>query len=95
MDTDPTTKIQNKLKLIDELKTTKKLNEKLSKQLKCNNGVFPKMYFLPKVHKDNVPLCPIVSFINSPLYQLSKYISVILYHAFDINEFDVKTVFNW
>ena len=34
----------------------------------------PKLYGLPKLHKPNVPMRPIVSFCGSPTYQLSKYL---------------------
>ena len=44
----------------------------------CSKGVIPRFYGLPKVHKVSVPLRPIVSFINSPTYNLSKFLSRIL-----------------
>ena len=36
------------------------------------------MHGLPKVHKPEVPLHPIVSFLHSPTYQLSKHLAAIL-----------------
>ena len=36
------------------------------------------VYGLPKIHKQSVPLRPIVSCIGSPSYQLSKYIASII-----------------
>ncbi|XP_045535026.1 uncharacterized protein LOC123721196 [Papilio machaon] len=38
----------------------------------------PKLYGLPKVHKDNVPLRPIVSQIDSPTYYLAKHVANVL-----------------
>ena len=38
----------------------------------------PKLYGLPKLHKPNVRMSPIVSFCGSPTYQLSKYLTTIL-----------------
>ena len=35
-------------------------------------------YGLPKIHKDGIPVRPIVSFTGTPLYELSKYIAEIL-----------------
>ena len=35
----------------------------------------PRLYGLPKIHKANVPLRPIVACINSPCYNLSKYVT--------------------
>ncbi|XP_059055428.1 uncharacterized protein LOC131849377 [Achroia grisella] len=38
----------------------------------------PKLYGLPKIHKKNAPLRPIVSQINSPTYDLAKHVAKIL-----------------
>jgi hypothetical protein len=38
----------------------------------------PKLYGLPKVHKANVPLRPIVSQIASPTYDLAKHVASVL-----------------
>lgn len=45
--------------------------EKLSRRV-------PILYRLPKVHQQDVPLSPIVSFVTSPTYQLSKLLTGIL-----------------
>ena len=38
----------------------------------------PQFYGLPKIHKLGIPLRPIVSFINSPTYELSKHLVTLL-----------------
>ncbi|CAH2217173.1 jg12081 [Pararge aegeria aegeria] len=38
----------------------------------------PKLYGLPKIHKEGVPIRPIVSQIDSPNYELANHISTIL-----------------
>ena len=38
----------------------------------------PRIYGLPEVHKLNVPLRPIVSFVNSPTYSFSKFLCKIV-----------------
>ncbi|KAG8236414.1 hypothetical protein J437_LFUL012835 [Ladona fulva] len=38
----------------------------------------PRLYGLPKIHKDGIPLRPIVSAINSPTYNLAKYLTGLL-----------------
>lgn len=63
--------------------------------LKCTTGVFPKIYFLPKIHKPNSPLRPIVSFVGTPLYKLTKYLAEILKHAYTVDEFHVKNSFEF
>lgn len=36
------------------------------------------MYGLPKIHKPDIPLRPIVSFLMSPTYELSKHLTKVL-----------------
>ena len=50
----------------------------LYERLRSSAGKIPLLYGLPKVHKPGTPLRPIVSFINSPMYQLSKHLVSIL-----------------
>ena len=50
----------------------------LYERLRSSAGKIPLLYGLPKVHKPGTPLRPIVSFINSPTYQLSKHLVFIL-----------------
>ena len=38
----------------------------------------PKLYGLPKLHKPQIPMRPIVSFCGSPTYELSKHFTTIL-----------------
>ena len=42
-------------------------------QLKCDKAVTPKFFGLPKIHKSDVPLRPIVSFVCAPTYCLAKF----------------------
>ena len=53
-------------------------NQKCYYYLHYSNAVSPRFYGLPKIHKSAVPLRPIVSFVNSPAYNLSKFLSRIL-----------------
>ena len=57
--------------------------------LHCSKAVMPRFYGLPKVHKVNVPLRPIVSFVNSPTYNISKFLSIII-KPLMTNRFSVK-----
>ena len=43
--------------------------------LRNSDSCAPRLYGLPKVHKKDFPMRPIISFINSPLYNFSKYLS--------------------
>ena len=49
--------------------------DKLYEMLRSSAGRNPLLYGLPKVHKPNVPMRPIVSFVHSPTYQLSRHLS--------------------
>ena len=48
------------------------------KFLRSTDSVLPRMYGLPKIHKPNLPLRPIVSFVGSATYELSKFLKNIL-----------------
>ena len=46
--------------------------------LKCIKDVTPKIYGLPKVHKVNLTLRPMVAFVGSPTYNLLKFLINVL-----------------
>lgn len=37
------------------------------------NPIAPRLYGLPKLHKDTIPIRPVVSFVQSPSYNLAKF----------------------
>ena len=46
--------------------------------MRSSAGLIPHIYGLPKAHKEGVPLRPIVSFVSSLTYQLSKHLCMLL-----------------
>jgi len=48
------------------------------KSLIVQNVTLPSVYSLPKIHKIDIPHRPIVNFINSPAYKISKWLNLIL-----------------
>ncbi|XP_045460391.1 uncharacterized protein LOC123670856 [Harmonia axyridis] len=60
------------------------------KTLIIHNSKTPKIYGLPKIHKEGNPLRPIVSCVQSPLYHLSKYLAEILTRTTGNNEYYIK-----
>lgn len=58
--------------------------------LKTNVAVAPKLYGLPKIHKEGFPLRPICSSINSPSYSLCKYITSILHKLTVDSKYNVR-----
>jgi predicted GIY-YIG superfamily endonuclease len=68
-------------KIIKEVKKTinsSNLDEKTKKRLLPTNEITPRIYGLPKIHKEGIPLRPIVNTIGSPTYELAKYVAKIL-----------------
>ena len=43
--------------------------------LGSSDGLCPRFYGLPKIHKPGIPLTPIVSVVNSPTYAISGYLA--------------------
>jgi len=82
---DPTDCIQRKINsFILKLRKLNLIEEKLKDELTSYNSVAPRFYGLPKVHKKDRPLRPVVSCIKAPTYNLSKLLARIL--AFSTNE---------
>ena len=53
-------------------------------------GMSPVLYGLPKLHKENTPLQPIVSFTGSPIHNLSKDLARILSELTGKNDHHVR-----
>jgi hypothetical protein len=88
---DPTAKYKAQLvKILKEWKDSHKISFMLWKQLYPTEEVVPKFYGLPKVHKTNVPLRPIVSSIGSITYQPAKLLAKILGPLVGKNDRHVK-----
>ncbi|XP_036317636.1 uncharacterized protein LOC118732613 [Rhagoletis pomonella] len=88
---DPTNKLQDKNNDIVERMYNNKiidLNEKNS--LMCKTANPPRVYGLPKIHKDGTPLRPICSSVNSPSYNLCKYLTNILKNLTKSSKYNVK-----
>ena len=72
---DPTGKIERKTV---SLLNSSELSSDIIKKVKPHSSVPPRLYGLPKIHKVNVPLRPIVNSIGSPTYALAKYLTGLL-----------------
>ena len=76
---DPTTKLKNRLiNILKMMKGEGKLEENTCRKIYPTGASAPKFYGLPKIHKENVPLRPIVSSIGSATYKVAKELSKIL-----------------
>ena len=99
---DPTTKQKNKL--IATLKTIKSeggINDNIYKRLYPTGASTPKYYGLPKVHKEGVPLRPIISRRGAATYESAKELARILkplvgkspHHVHNTQDCDVHSLF--
>lgn len=63
---------------IKHLRSDDLIDEDLSKLLMPIGSTLPKLYGLPKIHKKDCPVRPILSMCNSPTYQLAKWLADVL-----------------
>ena len=76
---DPTAKIERQVaKALRESEDRGELPKERRLLLTPHASVAPQLYGLPKVHKEGIPLRPIVSAIGSPIYSLAKELARIL-----------------
>ena len=77
---DPTTtSLENRMNsVLLRLQREGRLSSKTYYHLRSSAAGVPRLYGLPKVHKPDVPLRPIVSFLSSPTYALSKFLASLL-----------------
>jgi hypothetical protein len=79
LDKDPTSEVQKKAnELGKEFFENGHIDENTFKFLTKNNSRCPVFYGLPKIHKSNIPLRPIVDYRNSPTYKLASPLIPIL-----------------
>ena len=77
MANDPTTSLENRMNsVLLRLQQEGCVFGKTYYHLRSSASGVPRLYGLSKAHKPDVPLRPIVSFVSSPTYALSKF------HAF-------------
>ncbi|XP_068674426.1 uncharacterized protein [Montipora foliosa] len=91
LDKDPTQRTERKLnEKLANLKRENKISDSLYNELRSSDGLPPRFYGLPKIHKPGYPLRPIVSFIDSPTYMLSKHLAQILRPLMNNTDLTVK-----
>ena len=77
--TDPTTKLKSRLiTKLKKIKLDTRMDDTTYRRMYPTGAVIPKFYGLPKVHKENTPLRPIVSSIGSVSYGVAKEIARII-----------------
>jgi len=89
---DPTHSIERKT---TSLLRKSSLPEETRRRLSPASSRPPRTYGLPKIHKDGVPLRPIVSNIGAPTYQISKHLSGLLNQLTGKTSHHVKKSFHF
>ncbi|XP_062713958.1 uncharacterized protein LOC134290776 [Aedes albopictus] len=96
IDTDWTNKIQaQNNKLVNKLFNHKMIDQQTRSRLVSYHATCPKIYGLPKIHKPDSPLRVILSCINCPTYDLSKYLADILRHSIDQTKYNVQNSYEF
>ena len=76
---DPTTKVEKRVtETLKQLHKEKVIDKTLFEKLRPNYCRALCFYGLPKIHKPDNPLRPIVSAIGSPTYHLAKFVTSII-----------------
>ena len=90
-----TTKVEDKvIRFINNLVSLNVITPDVAQSLKPTGSTPGIMYgLLPKVHKDSVPLRPIVAAYNTASYKLAKFL-VPLLSKFTTNQFTVKNSYD-
>ena len=85
MDThDRTSRLENEIdKRLLQLQKRGELSREHNKRIKPVGSLRPRMYGLPKTHKQNVPLRPILSMVGSAQHQLAKWLGELLQPALE------------
>ncbi|XP_065559605.1 uncharacterized protein LOC136026830 [Artemia franciscana] len=68
----------NVKKALDNLSLTNRINDKLYQTLLPVRPVIPRFYGVPKIHKPDIPLRPIISTVGSATQKLERYLAGIL-----------------
>ena len=75
---DPTNSLESKMNRVLLKLKRGRLSDRTYNQLRSSAGRVPRLYGLPNIHKPDTPLRPIVSFLSSPTYGLSKFLAHLL-----------------
>nr|CAH8859853.1 unnamed protein product [Trichobilharzia regenti] len=76
---DTTERTENLLtKLLKRMKEDSVITQEVYEQIRPCSSTIPRLYGLPKVHKENVPLRPVIEMVNSPYHQIAKWLADIL-----------------
>ena len=88
---DPINLYKTKLvNILRDWKTNKSISDNLYHRLYPTSDLPPRFYGLPKIHKANIPLRPIVSSIGNITCSISRYLTQVLSPMVGKNEHFIK-----
>ncbi|XP_011859234.1 PREDICTED: uncharacterized protein LOC105556743, partial [Vollenhovia emeryi] len=91
---DPTNKIlKNLTSLLTRWRDKNFISQGQYRNMYASDGVLPRAYGLPKIHKPNIPLRIIVSSVYTPLYNIATFLQDILQQSLPSNPTTVKDSF--
>ena len=68
-------------KLLENWRVKNFLGKNITKKdISLNNTNLPRIYGLPKIHKENFPLRPVVSLINTAIYSIRLLLTFLRSH---------------
>ncbi|XP_058819272.1 uncharacterized protein LOC131682082 [Topomyia yanbarensis] len=93
---DPTTKVLKKIGvLVDGWRNSKFIDLRTHRKMKASSCNPPRIYGLPKIHKENRPLRPVVSTIGSATYNVAQFLSGIIGNIVGKTDYHVKNSFEF
>jgi hypothetical protein len=88
---DPTQELSSSIhELVKLLLNSNKISKEESDHFIVKHSRSPIIYGAPKIHKENIPLRPVVDFRSSPTYNIAKSVSQILKKVAENHPFTVK-----
>jgi len=82
---DPIKKLSSQLRdLLSRWKKYNYISNSVYRALYTSDGILPRAYGLPKIHKTECPFRLIVSSLDSPLYNLAVYLHKIMVKSFPL-----------
>ena len=76
---DNVNKVENEItKFLKQLLDNKEITEDIFNLVKPVGSITPRMYGLPKIHKEGIPLRPILSMVKSAQHKLAKFLNCCL-----------------
>ncbi|XP_062710541.1 uncharacterized protein LOC134288748 [Aedes albopictus] len=92
----PTNKILRKINgIIDMWHRSGYIDFRIQRKLKESSCNPPRIYGLPKTHKENRPMRPVVSTIGSATYKIARYLSDIIGNVVGKTNFHVRNSFEF